>query len=99
MKNVTFQNGQKTVTLSIVGSEDWSKGDCSRTYFTLDCTEKRSVVSRLYRVESGTFKLDFGDEKVEVDGATYVYRYGPSADSKSKMRIIDEEIVNLIKQI
>ncbi len=99
MKQVTFENGQKTVTLSIAGSEDWSKGDCSRTYFTLECTEKRSVVSRLYRVESGTFRLEYGDEKVEVDGKTYVYRYGVDANSKSKMRIIDEEIVNLIKQI
>jgi len=96
---VTFQNGQKTVTLSIVGSEDWSKGDCSRTYFTLVCTDKRSVVSRLYRVKSGTFRLELGDKQVEVDGMTYVYHYGINADSQSKKDIIDEEIVNLIKQI
>lgn len=71
----TFQNGNREVTVSIIGNADWSKGDLKRVYFDLSFEgAKLAPIDKIYEVISGgtadnthtfnkTRKLDTSDDQ------------------------------------
>lgn len=94
MSNVTFQNGNKEITLTVTGSREWAGGENSRIYFDLECSGKRSPVSKLYEVKAGATR----GEVIKHNGRTFAFEYGIDANSKSKRAAITEAIAILVKQ-
>lgn len=95
MEKVTFQNGNKEVEISVLGSADWSSGNKSRRYFELSCTGKRSPVSKLYEVLSGDTK----DHTLTHGSRTFAFEYGIDANSKSKRKAVTEALAELVAKL
>ena len=95
MSTVTFQNGNKEVTLTASSGTEWTGGENSRVYFDLNCTGKRSTVSKLYEVTSGSTP----DHKITHGGRTFAFQYGIDANSNSKKAAIVEAIETLVKAL
>lgn len=88
----TLTNGNKDVTLSIVGESEWVAGANKRVYFDLECTGKRQPVGKLYEVISGTTR----DEIINVNGKTYAFAFGVDANSNTKRSAIHAALFEIL---
>lgn len=88
-------NGNKDVTISIVGSKEWSKDGMKRVYFDLECTGKRQPIAKLYEILEGTTR----DKVVMVNGRSFAYVYGIDANSNSKRAAVDDAIIPLVSTL
>jgi len=95
MSTVTFENGNKEVTMTITGSKVWEKEGSKRVYFDLSFTNKRSPVSKLYEVLEGSSR----DHQITIDGRTFAYEYGIDANSNTKREAIDEAVAQIVKSV
>lgn len=92
----TFQNGNREVTVSIIGNADWSKGDLKRVYFDLSFEgAKLAPIDKIYEVISG----GTADSTVVVAGRTFGYKLGICCDSKTKRAYAAEAVKSLVEQI
>lgn len=92
----TFKNGNREVTVTITGSNEWSKGAMTRIYFDLAFEgAKLDPIDKLYEVEEGCTR----DKTVEVAGRTFGYQLGICCDSKTKRASALEAIEKLISMI
>ena len=91
MNTVTFDYGNKQITISLTGSKDW-KG--VRKYFDLEVDGKANPLRTLYEVLDGTTR----DKTVTFAGRTFGYEYG-FADSKTKRKAVDDAVSCLVEQI
>lgn len=92
----TFQNGNKEITITIVGQSAWEKDEMARVYFDLQSSDKkRDPIRKLYEVVKG----DTRDDTIEVSGRTFGYELGICCDSKTKRREAEAGIRVLIEQI
>ena len=81
---VLIQNGNKEIELAITGEHKWEGGGNIRIYYDVSTTGKRSIVSKFYKVVSGTTK----DHTISVDGQTFAFEYGIDANSKTKKNAV-----------
>ena len=92
---VTVQNGNKEVIISIIGKNEWAGGNNKRVYFELEQSNKRNVISKLYEIFEGSCQ----DEKIEVAGRVFGFQFGLSCDSKSKRVAAAEAVEQLVQKI
>jgi len=91
---VTTTQGNKRVTIEVVGSTSWSKEDQSRVYFDLKSTGGCEPISKIYQVLSGTTR----DPIINVGDKTFGYQLG-YCDSNTKRRSAIEAVESLIAQL
>lgn len=92
---VTVQNGNKEVTITVTGARAWEGGENVRTYYDIEQDNRRSVLNSLYEVVQGSTR----DSTIEVAGRTFGYQFGVDANSKTKRAAAIEAIESLITQI
>lgn len=93
--DVTFENGNKRVTVTVRRGAPWTKGDRSRQYYEVECDQGRSPIHSLYEVISGTYRGDF--VVTRKDGRIFVVDYGVDANSGTKRDHIKEAVSSLVE--
>lgn len=92
----TFQNGNREVTATIIGSNQWTKDNMSRVYFDIAFTgAKLDPIAKIYDIIEGPTK----DATVEISGRVFGYQIGIGCDSKTKKASATEAAKDLISQI
>ena len=89
-----FQNGNKEVTATINGRNEWSVDDKDRVYFEIGFDKKREPISKLYEVIQGGTR----DATIEVEGRVFGYELS-GCDSKVKRREATAAVESLVEQI
>lgn len=95
---VTIENGNKKVTITVTKSNTWNSGDKSRIYYDLEFTGKRTPVAKFYQIVAGSST----DHVFEVNGRKFGFEYGIDANSNEKKRQVDyglEELASLILDV
>ena len=95
MYSVSFQNGNKEVTLSISSPRDWESGDKKRVYYDVACDGKRTPVRAFYKIVSGGTR----DEAITINGESFGFEFGIDSNSKSKKEAVREAMRALVSQI
>lgn len=92
----TFQNGNREVTVSIIGQAEWTKDAMKRVYFDLAFAgAKLDPIAKLYEVIEGSTR----DGTITANGRTFGYQLGICCDSKTKRASAVEAITSLVTQI
>lgn len=93
MNAATFQNGNKTLTITTGETRRWIKDSMIRDYITVECDDsKRAPVRALYEIIAGKTN----DNILTVGGRTFGYDLGLCCDSKTKRRSAVEAIEELV---
>lgn len=93
--DVTFENGTKSVTVTVRQGRPWTKGNCSRQYYEVECDQGRSPIHSLYEAISGTYRGNFVITR--KDGRIFVVEYGVDANSATKRDAIKEVMSSLVE--
>lgn len=93
MKTVTFENGNKMVTATLVSTSVWEKGSMKREYFNLSFDKGRMPISKLYRIDAGSTR----DFTFEVDGKKYGIDFGVDCNSNAKQEHVLEAAKELVR--
>ena len=89
-----FQNGNKEITATITGHNEWSVDDKARVYFDIEFDRKRSPIHKLYEVVKGGTR----DATIEVEGRVFGYELS-GCDSNVKRREATAAVKSLVEQI
>lgn len=94
--SITFQHGNREVSVNITDSSIWEKDGMSRTYFDLDFVNaKLDPISKLYEIHSGGTR----DDTMSVNGRTFGYQLGICCNSKTKRASAIEAIRSLLRAV
>ena len=92
---VTIENGNKEVTISITGSREWEGGDKERVYYDMSFSAKRTPVTKFYQIISGETR----DHVFEIGGKKFGFEFGVDANSNSKKASVQAGLQELAKQL
>ena len=95
MNSVTFENGNKEVTITATAGNPWESETMVRIYFDLECTGKRQPVRKFYEVLAGATR----DKTVTANGRNFAFELGIDANSKTKIKAVTDAMTELAKAI
>ena len=93
--SATFKNGNREITVTVTGQQEWGSGSIKRVYFDLNSNDKRTPIRKLYEIIAGNTR----DEVVVVKGRKFGFEYGIECDSKTKRKAAKEAVEQIAAQL